>query len=138
VKDGTLREERRSNSAVGNRARGVYFGRPWAGNCEPGAGEQLQSRNRWGWLDRDRRGLRAYLVPPDTPAYRAGVRTGDVLTAINDVPTPQLAALEREIDASGVWSHATYTLLRKTQRTAKLVDVPVVVYLEPTDRTDWQ
>ncbi len=25
-------------------------------------------------------GLRAYLVPPDTPAYRAGVRTGDILT----------------------------------------------------------
>ena len=90
-----------------------------------------------GWTETDG-GLRAYLVPPDTPAYRAGVRTGDVLTAINDVPTPQLAALEREINASGVWSHATYTLLRKTQRTAKLVDVPVVVYLEPTDRTDWQ
>jgi two-component system, NtrC family, sensor kinase len=83
-------------------------------------------------------GLRAYLVPPDTPAYRAGVRSGDVLTAINDVPTPRLASLEREIDASGVWSHATYSLLRKTESTAKPVDVPVVVYLEPTDRTDWQ
>jgi PAS domain S-box-containing protein len=83
-------------------------------------------------------GLRAYLVPPDTPAYRAGVRTGDVLTAINDMPTPRLASLERQIDASGVWSHATYSLLRKTPSTAKPVVVPVVVYLEPTDRTDWQ
>jgi two-component system NtrC family sensor kinase len=83
-------------------------------------------------------GLRAYLVPSNTPAYRAGVRTGDVLTAINDVPTPRLASLEREIDATGVWSHATYLLLRKAHSTAKPVDVPVVVYLEPTDRTDWQ
>jgi two-component system, NtrC family, sensor kinase len=90
-----------------------------------------------GWTETDG-GLRAYLVPPDTPAYRAGIRTGDVLTAVNDVPTPRLASLEREIDATGVWSHATYSLLRKTQSAAKPVDVPVVVYLEPADRTDWQ
>ena len=28
-------------------------------------------------------GLRAYLVPPDTPAYRAGVRPGDILTSMS-------------------------------------------------------
>ncbi len=83
-------------------------------------------------------GLRAYMVPLDTPAHRAGVRAGDVLTAINDVPTPRLASLEREIYRSGVWSHATYTLTRTSPSTAKPVDVPVVVYLEPTDRTDFQ
>jgi two-component system NtrC family sensor kinase len=83
-------------------------------------------------------GLRAYMVPPETPAFRAGVRTGDVLTAIDDVPTPRLAALEREIDRVGAWSHATYTLLRKTDAGGAAVDVPVVVYLEPTDRTEWQ
>jgi PAS domain S-box-containing protein len=83
-------------------------------------------------------GLRAYMVPFDTPAHRAGVRSGDILQAINDVPTPRLASLEREIYSSGVWSHATYTLMRKSPVTAKPVDVPVVVYLEPTDRTDFQ
>jgi two-component system NtrC family sensor kinase len=83
-------------------------------------------------------GLRAYMVPPDTPAYRAGVRKGDVLTAINDVPTPRLAALEPEVDRSGVWSHATYTLERKTGATVQPVTVPVTVYLEPTDRTEWE
>ena len=68
-------------------------------------------------------GLRAYIVPKDTPAYRAGIRTGDVLTAIRrgdilsggyDVPTPKLASLERELERSGIWSHATYTLQRNT------------------------
>jgi two-component system NtrC family sensor kinase len=83
-------------------------------------------------------GLRAYLVPRDTPAHRAGVRAGDVLTAVNDVPTPRLASLEREIYRSGVWSHVTYSLLRTTQSVATPVEVPVVVYLEPTDRTDFQ
>ncbi len=83
-------------------------------------------------------GLRAYMVPLDTPAHRAGVRVGDVLTAINDVPTPRLASLEREIYRSGVWSHATYTLMRTSPGAATAVDVPVVVYLEPTDRTDFQ
>ncbi len=82
-------------------------------------------------------GLRAYLVPPETPAFRAGVRKGDVLTAINDVPTPRLAALEREIDRSGVWSHATYSLERMAS-SGTSVDLPVTVYLEPTDRTEWQ
>ena len=38
---------------------------------------------------------------------------------------------------TGVWSKVRYSLLRKTSGSAT-VDVPVVVYLEPTDRTDWQ
>ena len=38
-----------------------------------------------GWTETPG-GLRAYLVPPDTPAYRAGVHTGDTLTSVNDVP----------------------------------------------------
>jgi two-component system NtrC family sensor kinase len=89
------------------------------------------------WMETDG-GLRAYLVPPETPAFRAGVRKGDVLTAINDVPTPKLASLEHEIDRSGVWSHATYSLQRKTGASGASVDVPVTVYLEPTDRTEWE
>jgi two-component system NtrC family sensor kinase len=83
-------------------------------------------------------GLRAYLVPVDTPAHRAGVRAGDVLMAVNDIPTARLASLEREIYRSGVWSHATYSLMRTTKSTGKPVEVPVVVYLEPADRTDFQ
>jgi two-component system NtrC family sensor kinase len=83
-------------------------------------------------------GLRAYVVPPDTPAYRAGVRTGDILTSVGDVPTMTLAAQERQVYANGVWSKVKYTLLRRMSSGAGQVAVPVWVYLEPVDRTDWQ
>ncbi len=82
-------------------------------------------------------GLRAYIVPADTPAERAGIRAGDVLTSIDDIPTLNIAAAEREIEHSGVWSHATYSLLRPTR--AGLLRLPDVgVILEPADRTDFQ
>jgi PAS domain S-box-containing protein len=83
-------------------------------------------------------GLRAYIVPPDTPAYRAGIRSGDILTAVNDVPTPQLASLERQVYASGAWSKVKYSLLRQTGSAANAVAIPGMVILAPIDRTDWQ
>ena len=83
-------------------------------------------------------GLRAYIVSPDTPAYRAGIRAGDVLTAIDDVPTPRLAAAEREIASVGVWSKATYSVLRNTGNLHKPAALEIVVILEPADRTDNQ
>ena len=82
-------------------------------------------------------GLLAYIVPADTPAVRAGIRSGDVLVAINNQPTPRIASLQREIDRSGVWSHATYTLLRKTSAGA-MAALDIGVILEPADRTDFQ
>ena len=83
-------------------------------------------------------GLRASIVPSDTPASRAGIRAGDVLTAINEVPTPRLASAERAISQSGVWSHATYSLLRSTSHTGHPAPLEIGVYLEPADRTDFQ
>ncbi|MGA8940498.1 MAG: ATP-binding protein [Acidobacteriaceae bacterium] len=90
-----------------------------------------------GWTEATG-GLRAYLVPPDTPAFRAGVRTGDILTSVNDIPTPRVADLARQIYVNGVWSKVKYSLLRSMNRRARTVVVPVWVYLQPTDRTDWQ
>ncbi len=86
-------------------------------------------------------GLRAVIVPADAPAARAGIHAGDVLTAINETPTPRLAPAERAIDRSGVWSHATYTLLRSAPGRSAAVhpaQLEVGVYLEPADRTDFQ
>ena len=83
-------------------------------------------------------GLRAYLVAPDTPAYKSGIRAGDILTSINELPTPRLPVLQREIDRSGIWSTAHYSLQRPTHGNGKLVEVPAVVLLEPADRTDSQ
>lgn len=83
-------------------------------------------------------GLRASIVPTDTPASRAGIRAGDVLTAVNEAPTPRLAAAERAISQSGVWSHATYSLLRPGAHGHGPAPLDIGVYLEPADRTDFQ
>ena len=85
-------------------------------------------------------GLQAYLVPPDSPAEKAGIRRGDILTAIADVPIHRLATAEREIERTGVYQPAMYTLLRRTTVAGqqKLNTIPASVYLIPTDRTDYQ
>ena len=83
-------------------------------------------------------GLQADVVPADSPAARAGIHHGDVLTAINDTPTPRLSAAERAIDRSGIWSHATYSLLRSTTARGRAAPLDIGVILEPTDRTDYQ
>ena len=81
-------------------------------------------------------GLRATRVPPDTPGDRAGIRKGDVLTAVGDVPTPNIATFERLLP--GVWQHATYTILRSTGGGKQQAQVPINVILAPVDRTDNQ
>ena len=60
------------------------------------------------WWVEAQGGLRAERVPADSPGSRAGIRQGDILQAIDDVPTPRVAPLEREMYTSGTWSHATY------------------------------
>jgi PAS domain S-box-containing protein len=83
-------------------------------------------------------GLRADRVPADSPAGKAGIHAGDILRAIDDLPTTRVAPLEREMYRSGVWSHATYSILRPgsgaqgANQSAKL-DIPVI--LEPADRS---
>lgn len=89
------------------------------------------------WTEADG-GLRAQMVPPDSPAARAGIRQGDVLTAINNAATHRLPSAERAIDQSGVWSHATYSLLRPTGSANASTALDIGVYLEPADRTDHQ
>jgi two-component system, NtrC family, sensor kinase len=82
-------------------------------------------------------GLLIYSVPADTPAAHAGIHAGDILTAINDQPTPRVASAERAITASGVYSRATYSLQRSTAD-GHTYNVDIQVILVPTDRTDRQ
>ena len=82
-------------------------------------------------------GLLIYSVPADTPAERAGIRKGDILTAINEHPTPRLASAERAIAESGVWSHADYTILRTTTD-GRRIKIDVQVILAELDRIDYQ
>ena len=83
-------------------------------------------------------GLRADAVPADSPAGRAGVRVGDILTAVNEVPTPRLAVEERVVSQSGIWSHATYSLNRPSGVNGQSAALEVGLILEPADRTDFQ
>ena len=89
------------------------------------------------WWVESSAGLEAQRVPQDSPAYRAGLRTGDVVLEINDRRTPRLASLERELFHSGIWAHANYLILRPARgaelRTPAHLDVQVI--LEPTDRS---
>ena len=82
-------------------------------------------------------GLRAYIIPRDTPASKAGIHVGDLLTAINDQPTPRLASAERAIARSGVMSNAKYSVQR-TAPDGQTVDLDIQVILDSTDRTDYQ
>jgi two-component system, NtrC family, sensor kinase len=83
-------------------------------------------------------GLRAERVPPNSPGQRAGVREGDILVGINDRPTNRLAPFVRETFRSGIWAHATYSILRPAAHSSDLKNAAkfdVQVILEPKDRS---
>lgn len=87
-------------------------------------------------------GLRAERVPAGSPADRAGVRTGDVMVAIDEQPTPRTAPFVRELFHKGIWAHANYTILRPSPHALPQVSdltgaakLDIQVILEPTDRS---
>ena len=83
-------------------------------------------------------GLRAERVPPGSPGQRAGVRAGDILVGINERPTGRMAPFVREMFRSGIWSHATYSILRPAPHASDLngaAKLDIQVILEPTDRS---
>jgi PAS domain S-box-containing protein len=90
-----------------------------------------------GWLRADR-------VPADSPGGRAGIRTGDILEAINGESTPRVASQVRAMYSNGIWEHAaSYTIYRPlpetrgpgAQEMESSARFPVQVYLEPADRS---
>ncbi len=96
------------------------------------AATTLQRTASGGWKLRG--ALRAERVPVESPAHRAGVRTGDFLVAINERPTPRLAPFVREMYQSGGFGSATYSILRPPAHTEDLQHAskfPVQVILEP-------
>jgi two-component system, NtrC family, sensor kinase len=106
-------------------------------NFERENGFEVPTDGVW-WVE-STGGLRAERVPPGSPADRAGVRTGDILVAINEHPTPRLAPLIREMFRKGVWAHATYSIVRPIPGSANLKDAPKFdiqgVIFEPKDRS---
>src|ERR1700716_1846844 len=83
-------------------------------------------------------GLKAERVPSSSPGHRAGIRTGDILVSVNDRPTPRVASLGREMFHSGIWAHATYSILRPVPQSVDLngaTRLDIQVILEPADRS---
>ncbi len=84
-------------------------------------------------------GLRAERVPTDSPGGNAGIRTGDILEAINGAPTPRVAAQVRAMYSNGVWyPAASYLIVRPRAGRGGLAEgaaFPVQVYLAPEDRS---
>ncbi|MGB7641238.1 MAG: PDZ domain-containing protein, partial [Terriglobales bacterium] len=72
-------------------------------------------------------------LEPNGPAALAGVRNGDVVVSINNHPVATSGAIERQLYDSGVYSKATYSLLRGG------VPLDVEVVLVPAERSmnDW-
>ncbi|MHB8389717.1 MAG: histidine kinase, partial [Acidobacteriaceae bacterium] len=73
-------------------------------------------------------GLIAQKVLPLGPGERAGIEAGDLLTGVNNHPTPSIASLERQLSATGIYSKATYSVTRLGIR----LEIPVI--LVPKDR----
>jgi PAS domain S-box-containing protein len=83
-------------------------------------------------------GLQAQYVPSGSPADRAGIRQGDVLTGVNDHPVERTAALMHQMFRSGIWAHATYSILRPLPHSADLKNaakLDIQLILVPTDRS---
>ena len=84
------------------------------------------------WIEHNGQ-LIADRLDPDGPAARAGIRTGDAVQSVNGRQVNSSASLSRQRFYSGVWSKATYSLIRGQ------VPVDVEVVLAPAERSmnDW-
>ncbi len=68
-------------------------------------------------------------VDPSGPGARAGIKPNDQLVAVNEQPVTNTPGLERQLYRSGVWSKASYSLVRNS------VPLESKVYLQPADRS---
>jgi two-component system, NtrC family, sensor kinase len=73
--------------------------------------------------------LQAQRVDENGPGEKAGVKLGDFLVAVDGRPITNVGSLERQIYGTGVWSKATYSLVRQG------IPVEAPLILVPADRT---
>src|ERR1035437_6586704 len=84
------------------------------------------------WMERSGH-LVADRLEPNRPVERAGIRRGDEVVSVNGRAVDTLAAVTRQLYYSGVYSKATYSLIRGA------VPLDVEVVLVPAERSmnDW-
>ncbi|MFZ3266492.1 MAG: ATP-binding protein [Terriglobales bacterium] len=84
------------------------------------------------WLEKNGK-VFADRLDPSGPAAVAGIRNGDAVVSVNGQPVISAAAVTRQLYYSGVWSKATYSLIRNS------VPLDVEVVLVPAERSmnDW-
>jgi two-component system, NtrC family, sensor kinase len=92
---------------------------------------QFQQPNDGVWWSEAHGGLVADQVLPDSPAVRAGIQAGDLLTDVDDTPVRHLSDIDRALARTGVFGKAEYSITRD----GVTLDTPVVVYPEPPDRS---
>jgi len=80
------------------------------------------------WVEHSGR-LNADRVDPNGPGAKGGIKSGDQLVSINGQDVQNMSGLERQLYRNGVWSKATYSLLRQS------VPLDSSVILVPAERS---
>ncbi|HET9307678.1 MAG TPA: ATP-binding protein [Candidatus Sulfotelmatobacter sp.] len=80
------------------------------------------------WVERDG-GLVADQVDPDGPGAKAGIKLGDKVASVNGQDVKNTSDLERQLYRTGIWSSATYSIVRQ----GVALDSHVILY--PADRS---
>src|SRR5881296_3516204 len=63
------------------------------------------------WLETDQ-GIQARQIATNSPATRAGIRTGDFLLTFNGTPVSRAAEVAQRLDRAGLWTQLHYKLSR--------------------------
>jgi len=80
------------------------------------------------WIEHGGR-LTADRVDPSGPGAKSGIKAGDQLVSISGQEVQNMSGLERQLYRTGVWSKASYSLLRQT------VPLDSSVILVPAERS---
>ena len=63
------------------------------------------------WLDAPS-GVQAWRIKPASPAARAGIQPGDIVSAVDGVPVQRATQVTEQLSRAGIWSSVPYQLTR--------------------------